>query len=1018
MPSQSPVGQKVVIFRIQRIPLLFMCYTIYRIELLNFMRYALLALGLMSATYGTVAAQARWVPGEVLVQLPQEVDGSRWAAQWRRFQGKPTGFEAVKQVSPPLNIWLYRFDAEQAPEQAMLSAILRHKEVIGAQFNHYVSHRALPDDALFNNQWQYLNTGQTGGLPGADIDADLAWNTTTGGTTITGDTIVVCVIDDGVNLNHPDFQLNRWVNRAEIPANNLDDDNNGYVDDHLGWSTVTNNDLISTGGSHGTPVVGIVGADGNNGVGVTGVSWHVKVMIVKNNFNTTEAKVLEAYSYPLIQRMRYNTTQGQEGAFVVATNASWGVNGGMASDSPLWCAFYDTLGVHGILNCGATANQNVNVDEMGDLPTTCPSEYLIAVTNTNHLDVKVGSAGYGLVNIDLGAPGTGAYTLASGGSYAPFGGTSSATPHVTGAIGLLYSTPCPALMTLAQSDPGAAARWIRQVILQGVDQRPSLAGITATGGRLNVNNSLNLLLAGCGDCIPPSSNALVARTDTEATLIWNTNDSLQSVDLRWRPIGTTAWTQLNDVQSPLTLQGLQACATYEYQLQGHCADSSTDFGASFFFTTDGCCEPPAGINLLELSQQQAFIGWAPVLAAQSYVLRWRPTESTVWQETTVNGVLGVIHDLQPCTQYEYQVASLCSGGQLMSSAIYGFVTDGCGACLDEAYCTSTQFDNTGEWIASVSIGSQFSHTSGAEMGGYTNYGNILPAIQLEQELEYPIVLTPGFAGNSYLESFAVWIDLNQDGVFSDTEIRFSSQGSSQPATGLISIPTDALTGITRMRVVMQFLNASDPCPFLNSYGETQDYCIHILGRGQCPSPTGFHLVDTDTTQLWLAWDELPAASGFVIEYRPLNGSTWYSANATGNSHVLSGLDDCTAYAIRLQSRCDTVSGAVMALLNAATDCVSTIIEPLPTASFKLYPNPGHEQAVIHWSGGYALSDCRVWVHDVYGRLLYSQPWKNIPAGASLEIPMAQAPAGVYSISIARENGTPLWQAKWVKLHAK
>ena len=125
--------------------------------------------------------------------------------------------------------------------------------------------------------------------------------------------------------------------------------------------------------------------------------------------------------------------------------ASWGVDFGDPADAPLWCALYDTLGENGILSCGATINGNQNVDIIGDLPTACPSEYLITVTNTDITDNKVVNAGYGLETIDLGAPGQGAYTTQSGNGYGGFGGepveSRSARTHLCRSKLLLESTP-------------------------------------------------------------------------------------------------------------------------------------------------------------------------------------------------------------------------------------------------------------------------------------------------------------------------------------------------------------------------------------------------------------------------------------------------------------------------------------------------------------------------------------------------------------------------------------------------
>lgn len=450
----------------------------------------LLLLSILFLSIGSYAQQARFVQNEVLVQLSENVTGS---------QISPTinsvNFIETELISKPLNIWLFRAAPSSKSEVDLIRLLYRNNNVLVAQKNHRVTNRAtVPDDAGYDNQWQYFQENDK------DIDADDAWDVTTGGTTLNGNIIVAAALDDGHDIDHEDFDGNLWVNEAEIPNNGIDDDKNNYIDDYLGWSTVTNDDNIN-GGGHGTPVAGIIGAKGNNGIGVTGVNWDVKLMIIKNNFNTNEAKVIEAYSYALEARMLYNATGGEEGAFVVSTNASWGVDFGNPDDAPLWCGLYDILGEHGILSCGATINGNQNVDVIGDLPTACPSEYMIAVTNTDITDNKVTNAGFGAETIDLGAPGAGAFTTSGGNGYGGFGGTSGATPHVTGTIALLYSAPCQVLADLADDDPAMAARIVRDLILDNVDPNPSLEGITTTGGRLNINNAMQALMANCDELL-------------------------------------------------------------------------------------------------------------------------------------------------------------------------------------------------------------------------------------------------------------------------------------------------------------------------------------------------------------------------------------------------------------------------------------------------------------------------------------------------------------------------------------
>jgi len=411
-------------------------------QLLKFTLSFLLFITCLPSTF---AQQLDHVLGDVLIQPEKGIEINQLVSELQQFQDTYLPIEIVGIVSKPLNIWRLHFDHNQINERRFLSHILKHPKVNVAQFNHLVSMReTTPDDPLFDNQWQYVNIGLSGGVADADIDADLAWDIATGGITAQGDTIVVAVLDNGMDLNHTDFGNNLWVNYAEIPDNGIDDDGNGYIDDYRGWSIISDSDDVTHGGNngHGTAVAGIIGAKGNNNIGVAGINWDVKVMVIKNNFNANEAEVLEAYTYPLQARIKYNETNGTEGAFVVATNASWGVNGGDPASAPLWCAFYDTLGEAGILNCGATANIDINVDTDGDLPTACTSDFLVSVTNTTRSDFKVPGAGYGAISIDLGAPGQDSYTTTNNNTYDAFAGTSAATPHVTGAIALLYATTC------------------------------------------------------------------------------------------------------------------------------------------------------------------------------------------------------------------------------------------------------------------------------------------------------------------------------------------------------------------------------------------------------------------------------------------------------------------------------------------------------------------------------------------------------------------------------------------------
>jgi subtilisin family serine protease len=433
--------------------------------------------------YPVVVHPGAYVPNQLLLMLQS---GAVPGLLEEKFSAAGFVVTGTYCCSAPMRAWTFTFADGISIENALKLA-KTFPEIEMAQFNHYTAPRVnTPNDTLFSTMWDMDNTGQNGGTPDADIDAPEAWAITTGGLTAQGDTIVVAVIDGGFSLSHQD--LNFWKNYGEIPGNSIDDDNNGYVDDFDGWNAYNHTGTISSD-NHGTHVAGTVGARGNNTIGVAGVNWGVKIMAVMGS-TSSEATAVEAYTYVWMQRRLYNQTNGAKGAFVVSSNASFGVDQGQPANYPIWCAIYDSLGMEGILSAGATANQNWDIDVVGDIPTACTSSFLVSVTNTNRLDAKYANAAYGDTTIDIGAPGTQIVSTFPGNSYGTLTGTSMASPHVAGAVGLMYAAACSGLITDYKHSPDSVALVMKNYLLSSADPNPSLASLTVSGGRLNLYNAL------------------------------------------------------------------------------------------------------------------------------------------------------------------------------------------------------------------------------------------------------------------------------------------------------------------------------------------------------------------------------------------------------------------------------------------------------------------------------------------------------------------------------------------------
>ena len=340
-----------------------------------------------------------------------------------------------------------------------------------------------PNDQDFDDQWSLQDFSETFGTNAKD-----AWAITKGEKTALGKEVVIAAVDGGFDLTHADLVDNVWVNKAEIPDNGIDDDNNGYIDDINGWNASSNNGNIQSS-SHGTHVIGTMGATGGNNLDVVGVNWNTKIMVVSAGRSLgSTSTVLKSYNYILEQKKKWLETKGEEGANVVAINSSFGIDFAdcTTGDYTLWNDVYNELGKYGILSAAATANRDIDVDKRGDVPTGCSSPYIVAVTNSTNRGKRNSRAGYGFESIDLAAPGTDILSTLPNNRTGNNTGTSMATPHVAGTVGLLHAAASEELALLTEQNPAAAALIYKEILLSTVSKVKEFEGQLKSPGILNI----------------------------------------------------------------------------------------------------------------------------------------------------------------------------------------------------------------------------------------------------------------------------------------------------------------------------------------------------------------------------------------------------------------------------------------------------------------------------------------------------------------------------------------------------
>src|SRR2546422_997902 len=394
---------------------------------------------------------------------------------------RPTTFQSVLEAQAAGEVdeseWvggtgLLRLHSVSKNVASLVRELSARPDIKYAEPNYIVHTTAIPNDPRFGELWGLQNTGQTIrgflGISGADIGATAAWDISTGSRAN-----VAAVIDTGIDYTHPDLAANVWSAPATFTVTIGGLTIICPAGSH-GFNAITNVCDPLDDHNHGSHVSGTIGAVGNNGTGVVGVNWTASIMgskFLDATGSGTTANAINAIEFAVQTKAAFAATSG---ANVRVLSNSWG--GGAFSQALL--DEINRANANDMLFVAAAGNSISNNDVIPHFPSSYNAPNVVAVAATDNTDSLAFFSNFGPASVHLGAPGMDVLSTTIGGNYAYFSGTSMATPHVSGA----------ALLVLSKCALNTAS--LKTLLLNNVDPIPSVAGLTVTGGRLNVNKAI------------------------------------------------------------------------------------------------------------------------------------------------------------------------------------------------------------------------------------------------------------------------------------------------------------------------------------------------------------------------------------------------------------------------------------------------------------------------------------------------------------------------------------------------
>lgn len=872
-----------------------------------------------------------------------------------------------------------------------------------------------PNDNYFNHQW-HLDK----------IEAIKAWNMGVG-----SERIVVAVIDDAIKTSHEDLKNIIWTNHSEIPNNNIDDDNNGFIDDYQGYDVAdndknTNPPINSPYLRHGTHVTGIVAAQTNNEVGVASIGNGIRILPIKATKDNTA---------PDKMALKTQISHGWQGvSYAIAMNVdiinmSWG----SSASSQTYQSLINEAHDKGIIVVAAAGNN-------GDSQRVYPAAYdnVVAVAATRHNDTKLGISSFGDW-VDVSAPGETIISTSSttNSAYENNTGTSMASPLVAGLLGLMWSYD----RTISPEELLSCLFSTTDPISTPVDNKSMGAG------RINANQALMCLIPP-STCEPPNAPITIETEETTSMIVaWEATSSTR-YRVAHKISGLNNIWRYNEVSTPtITLQGLIPDTDYIIKIASICEESISEYSAISYFSTpkpEVICSPPTTIENSQLSSTSASFNWENT-GENYYRVAYKLATATSWMysETVIASIN--LEALEPNQNYTLKVASLCEEEMVSeySSKVY-FTTEPT-PCYSPSQPVVKELSDTESrvsWEGGNTDRFRVAYKPTASI--VWTYEEVLSSIislkNLQPELSY-ILKVASICGES-ISDYTTPIEFTTEPMpcriplsptiseLTEGSAVFSWDGEPQ---NTYKVAFKSFTSLSWSYLNSETTNIyiSDLVPN-NTYqlkvasicGETlSDYTEpiqFITTKAECPVPIDVrtHLIASQKVRVDWSVENDNYLEGYIVRYRPEGTAVWQKKTTTTPFITIGFLRADESYELQVSTTCTGDEVGKMLFSEVVFFKTRDIHKPIdikdPTigtsksnfshtfTALRTYPNPSNGGFSIQFYQETA-AEMILQIYDESGKIIHSELWDTSKGNNRFEIDLSNQPKGKYFLQLTHDS---------------